>query len=239
MTKRWREDCMELGAIADEATLIKKGLEMGRSLGFERCYLWLDMGATPTKIDAEVFGSEQFPAHWHDRYKNDTIRAANPIYMHARTTLLPVDWSEPHIANATAFWDEVGDVVHRHGYARPTKWHGNSFCILNFSRAHDPMKEKERAELAKKSALLSVALHGRIIKLRAAASLADEPLDDRDRDILRWAADGKRAKDIAEITGKPQRTIEYHWMIAIQKMGAVSIAQAVAKAMAAGELTLI
>lgn len=57
-------------------------------------------------------------------------------------------------------------------------------------------------------------------------------LTDKERSVLRWSADGKTARDISQIEGISQRTVNFHLSNAQFKLGAINKTHAVSKAIA-------
>jgi LuxR family transcriptional regulator, quorum-sensing system regulator BjaR1 len=63
-------------------------------------------------------------------------------------------------------------------------------------------------------------------------------LTPREREILRWAADGKTAWEVSVILNISERTVKFHLIQASQKLNAVNRTAAVAKALARGLIKL-
>ena len=65
----------------------------------------------------------------------------------------------------------------------------------------------------------------------APAAERDHSLTPREREVLWWAAQGKSAREIAEILHIGERTVNEHSQNAIRKLGAANRTQAVAVAL--------
>ena len=63
-------------------------------------------------------------------------------------------------------------------------------------------------------------------------------LNDREREVLSWTAQGKTAGEIGSILSISARTIEWHIHEARRKMNAVNVVHAIALAIKAGEIEL-
>ncbi len=85
-------------------------------------------------------------------------------------------------------------------------------------------------------AVCNLAFHE--LKRRRQAPLAAEPtsLTPREREILRWAAAGRKQGEIAEVLAISERTVENHLRSVRRRLGVASTAQAVAQALAQGEI---
>jgi DNA-binding CsgD family transcriptional regulator len=62
--------------------------------------------------------------------------------------------------------------------------------------------------------------------------------NERQREVLFWAARGKTSSDTAAILGISARTVEVHRLAACRALGAVNLPNAVALAMAANLIAL-
>jgi DNA-binding CsgD family transcriptional regulator len=78
---------------------------------------------------------------------------------------------------------------------------------------------------------------------RAARRLAESPaersgsaLSNREREVLRWVAAGRRQAEIAATLGLSTRTVENHLRHARQRLGVATTAQAVRAASRRGEI---
>ena len=60
----------------------------------------------------------------------------------------------------------------------------------------------------------------------------------REREVLRWVAQGKSAWEIGEILNITKRTVDHHTQQAARKLGAVTRTQAVVKAIRTGDIEL-
>jgi LuxR family quorum sensing-dependent transcriptional regulator len=61
-------------------------------------------------------------------------------------------------------------------------------------------------------------------------------LSEREMEVIRWVASGRRQADIALLLGLSERTVENHLRRIRQRLGAASTAQAVHLMLRAGDL---
>jgi len=83
--------------------------------------------------------------------------------------------------------------------------------------------------------MLATTAHVRLMELSGIA-VANSPLTARERDVLRWLAEGHRVDRIAEKMGLSNRTIEAHLASARQRLGAKTREQALVLAVRMGLL---
>jgi LuxR family quorum sensing-dependent transcriptional regulator len=86
--------------------------------------------------------------------------------------------------------------------------------------------------------LIGVYAHNRIRALNRPTPTGRGPLTPREREILRWAADGKTAWETSVILDLSERTVKFHLIEASRKLNAVNRTSAVAKALARGLIKL-
>ena len=80
--------------------------------------------------------------------------------------------------------------------------------------------------------LLSQLAHGFFLKHLAPEPEVAYKLTEKERDILRWTADGKTSCDIAVAMGISERTVNFHINNVLKKLDVHNRYSAVAKAMA-------
>jgi DNA-binding CsgD family transcriptional regulator len=66
-----------------------------------------------------------------------------------------------------------------------------------------------------------------------------KPLTEREREILKWIAEGKTSADVAAILGLSQRTVDWHTKRAVEKLEAINRIQAVVRAVRLGMVPLL
>jgi LuxR family transcriptional regulator len=105
--------------------------------------------------------------------------------------------------------------------------------MLTFARSSSPVGDAElRAKGREMNALLELAHKFMLQSMRA--QILEEfssPLSSREIEILRWAADGKTGKDIAQILGISLATVRFHTAKSITKLHAPNLQSAIARAL--------
>jgi LuxR family transcriptional regulator, quorum-sensing system regulator BjaR1 len=108
---------------------------------------------------------------------------------------------------------------------------GNIMMVSLGGEAIDPAPETFNIV-----SLIATYAVGRAMQLQSAADLvARRPhLTGRERECLKWAAEGKSEREISEILGVSEHTSEKHLLNAKAKLGAVNRVHAVAEAIRLG-----
>ena len=109
--------------------------------------------------------------------------------------------------------------------------------MLSLARRHPPISRaelKSNRQNMRTLTQLTLRILSRIYHNEATASLP--PLSDREAEILRWSADGKSARDIAEILDISKNTVDFRIKNSVQKLQVPNKTAAVARAVLLGLL---
>jgi LuxR family quorum sensing-dependent transcriptional regulator len=122
------------------------------------------------------------------------------------------------------------------GFLVPVHLHGNEKgCV--FVRIPDrELSDHVRQWLT----MLSMAFHSRLMQLQLQQDDGDdEPqLSCREREVLRWLAEGKSAEDVADIIGISAATVMFHYRNVALRYGTLNRTHTVVEAMRRGALSL-
>jgi LuxR family quorum sensing-dependent transcriptional regulator len=159
---------------------------------------------------------------WYERYTSRGYVHVDPVARHCFVTALPFDWSEaPYDREndepARRVMDEARDFGMDNGLCVPVHIAGGLRGVVSLVGNTDHLDGAKRLELH----MLSLYTHGR---LRVLNGLVEQPIvrraiTGREAEILKWAATGKTAAEIAEITGLTPRTINQHCENAQKRLG--------------------
>ena len=166
-------------------------------------------------------------------YMRDMSPQSDPAFDICFRRLLPVDWAEVRTTN-----DEVNPMhsiaesfgVGRHGVSIPIREPGvgDAMFSVNFE-CEDRHWPEVRRGLVSRLHIFAHYYHLRMKKVIAAQPVtSDFDLSPREREVLRWAADGKTAWETAQLLGVSERAIRLYTENAITKLRAKTKTQAVA-----------
>lgn len=177
---------------------------------------------------SEAILASRVPSPWLDLYLTGGFAEVDPSIRHCRQTVQPFHW------DAAPFDPEreprAREVVERAREFRLSKGllvpiPSPLGCVGDvwIGGYHFDLPE------AAIPAIHMIALYGfgSMHRLLAPASLAAVELSEREREILRWVAVGKSAKEIGRLLDRSHRTIEWHLQAVVAKLGAANRAQAV------------
>ena len=147
--------------------------------------------------------------------------------------LLPLDWDD--VRNTDESVKHIHDVaeqfgVGRHGISIPIRDSGvgDAMFSINFE-CEDHHWNEVRQKLVNSIHLFAHYYHMRMKDVIAARPFAAEfDLSPREREVLKWAADGKTAWETAQLLGVSERAIRLYTENAMNKLRAKTKTQAVA-----------
>ena len=172
---------------------------------------------------------EDYMAHYMRDYTPLKDRAFNICFKR----LLPLDWEELRSTDQSV--KDIHDVaeqygIGRHGISIPIRepGAGDAMFSVNFE-CEDRHWEEMRQELVNRLHVFAYYYHMRMRDVIAARPVTAEfDLSPREREVLKWAADGKTAWETAQLIGVGERAIRLYTENAMTKLRAKTKTQAVA-----------
>ncbi|HKY90946.1 MAG TPA: autoinducer binding domain-containing protein [Nevskiaceae bacterium] len=185
-----------------------------------------------------------YPPLWRQRYDSGEFVRIDPIVRHAFTSPLPVIWDEldRSAPPVKAFFDEAATHGLVHGITAPVAGRRGDLALLSLARPEPiPADAGERHGLRMRLMWFGTLLHEavrRVVLTSEGNPLVSQPLSDREKDVLMWAADGKTSQEIARLLSITERTVLFHIESAGRKLGTTGRHNVIARAVALGEVDL-
>jgi LuxR family transcriptional regulator, quorum-sensing system regulator SolR len=189
-------------------------------LGFDYCTFGL---RAPYPLTApKTLLVSNYPEAWLASYHANHYLAIDPIVQHGLRSTEPIVWSND--PSASPFWEEA--LAHGIGYG----W-SQAYCntqkfsgMLSLARSHELLSAKELAVNALHLSWLTQLVYAGFYRfMTPELTIALEvTLTEREKEILRWTADGKSAEQIAEILAMGERTVHFHINHVLDKLGAAN-----------------
>jgi len=193
---------------------------------------------SPGTALADVTLAHGWPAEWFDIYTRENLCAIDPIPRYGASTVQPFEWSD-------ARYDRDRDPGAHLVMTRATEFRlMQGYCIpMHYDEGGAVISlatEQLTIDPVAKSALqlVGVYVHNRIRSLERPTAEKRDILTSREREILRWVADGKTSWEVSIILRISERTVKFHLVQASRKLNAVNRTSAVAKALARGLIKL-
>jgi LuxR family transcriptional regulator, quorum-sensing system regulator BjaR1 len=179
-----------------------------------------------------------WPPEWFEIYTRENFSIMDPIPKYGASTVQPFEWAE-------ARYDKDSNPAAHLVMTRATEFRlMQGYCIpLHYDEGGAVISmatEQLTIDPVAKSALqlIGVYAHNRIRSLGRPKPEKRDLLTPREREILRWAADGKTSWEVSVILNISERTVKFHLIQASHKLNAVNRTAAVAKALARGLIKL-
>ncbi|MBI6629548.1 autoinducer binding domain-containing protein [Pontibaca salina] len=189
-------------------------------------------------VTQTVHGFVNYPQEWQTHYVNQNYVNRDPTLLLAKRSIAPVDWQrlrqEPSFDMVFSDAHDFG--ISDQGLTIPVRGPFGDIGLFSVTRkcsAHDwaLLKAKILGDLQQ----AAVHLHDHVIQSEALSSVLGPPaLSAREIEILQWTAAGKSQQDTADILSISHRTIEVHLRSAREKLGALTTAQAIGRAISRG-----
>lgn len=213
-------------------------LHMGRfarQMGFDH-YMYALKITAPTLMPQEYLVGG-YPQGWVDRYVSRGYFKIDPIVQHCERSTLPVLWDEHTLAEEVAeeFWEEAGSFGLRTGLSFTVREQQGVTGIFSLSRdKRIDLDESQLAAVVGRAQVFASVLHYAVARIDLPRLIPQShvPLTTRERECIRWAADGKTAWEIGKILGITERTAIFHTNNITRKLGAANKTQAIVRALA-------
>ncbi len=233
----WREDCFNaLLSIDSEQELFTEVARIAKAIGFEYCSYGIRMPVPISRPKVAVFFN--YADQWQERYQERGYIHVDPTVKHAFSSNLPILWSDKVFEPAREMWEEARGHGLQFGWAQPSRDASGAVGLLTLARSAGQLAAAELASVQAKMTWLVQYAHAGMSRLMI-PRLAPETkvaLTAREKEVLRWTAEGKTAYEIAQILTVSERTVNFHINNVVAKLGTTNKTQAAVKAAALGML---
>jgi LuxR family transcriptional regulator, quorum-sensing system regulator SolR len=205
-----------------------------KQLGFDHFVYMLSI--TAPSLKPQRFLLNGYPAGWMDRYLSADYFKVDPLLRQAQRSALPLLWDEHRLAQEdVAFWEEARQFGLNAGLSFAV--HGEPGTLGIFSMSRDQLIEMEGQDLAAllgRGHVFATVLHQVACRLEMPQrlSIRDTVLTPRERECIKWSAEGKTAWEVGQILGIAERTAVFHINNVVQKLDAANKTQAIVRAVA-------
>jgi LuxR family quorum sensing-dependent transcriptional regulator len=177
---------------------------------------------------------------WYDRYTAKGYVHLDPVARHCFSTTLPFDWSDaPYDREsdlpARRVMEEARDFGMDEGFCVPIHMEGGMQGVVSLVGNTQDLDDKGRLELH----MLALYAHGQLRFINTRRDAANKrAITPREAEVLKWAAGGKTASEIAAITGLSERTVNQHCENAQKRLGTANRLHTVVEAIRHKLITL-
>lgn len=219
--ENWQEDLLSASLmVKNEYQLFEVVKSTASKLGFDYCAYGMQ---SPLSIaEPKTIMLNNYPEAWQKRYVKQQYVRVDPTVQHCMLSLQPLVWSSQS-ANTQSqkdFWEEAGSYGLNIGWAQSSRDFIGTRGMLTLARSADQLSEKEQKAQYTNMFWLSQTVHSSIAKIVNETEFAQFNLylTNREKEVLRWTAEGKTSAEIAQILGVAERTINFHLGNSMQKL---------------------
>ena len=209
----WQEDLLSAFLIVqDEYQLFEVVKSTASKLGFDYCAYGMQ---SPLSIaEPKTIMLNNYPQAWQQRYVEQQYVKVDPTVQHCMVSLKPLVWSSQytHTQAEKDFWEEARSYGLNVGWAQSSRDFIGTRGMLTLARSSDQLSEKEQKAQYTNMYWLTQTVHSSIAKIvnDVEFSQFNLYLTNREKEVLRWTAEGKTSAEIAQILGVSERTINFH-----------------------------
>jgi LuxR family quorum-sensing system transcriptional regulator SolR len=209
--------------------------KFAQRMGFDHFAYALTIKAPSLKHQQYIING--YPPEWHERYVARGYFKVDPLIRHAESSTLPAIWEDPrfHEPASAEFWGEAQAIGLYAGVSFAVHEQAGVTGIFSLSRnTPGSLQNGDLAALIGRAHVFASVLHHAVVRIDLPKLLpgAFTPLTARERECLKWAADGKTAWEIGQILSIAERTAVFHVNNVVQKLGAANKTQAIVRAVA-------
>lgn len=219
--ENWQEDLLSASLmVKNEYQLFEVVKSTASKLGFDYCAYGMQ---SPLSIaEPKMIMLNNYPEAWQKRYVKQQYVGVDPTVQHCMLSLQPLVWSSQS-ANTQSqkdFWEEARSYGLNVGWAQSSRDFIGTRGMLTLARSTDQLSEKEQKSQYTNMFWLSQTVHSSIAKIVNEAEFAQFNLylTNREKEVLRWTAEGKTSAEIAQIIGVTERTVNFHLGNSMQKL---------------------
>ncbi|SIT40102.1 Transcriptional activator protein SolR [Paraburkholderia ribeironis] len=204
--------------------------------GFDYCAYG---GRLPLPICRPAFFLiNNYPEEWQRVYRKSNYLRIDPTVQQGLRRATPILWSD--LADTEhEFWAHAREFGLQHGWSQASHDAGGTVGMLTVAREHEPIGASELVNVEHRLKLLAHAAHSVMSGFALPAILPESAstLSPREREVLRWTAEGKTCYEIGMILGLTERTVNFHVNRAVCKLDASNKTHATVKAALLGILS--
>lgn len=233
----WREDQLSaLLGIHSEQELFEQAAAIAKGMGFEYCAYGIRM---PVPISRPAFALfNNYSPEWQQCYQNKGFIEIDPTVHHGLKSSLPIVWSPQVFESAPELWEEARSHGLCFGWAQAARDSGGTVGMLTLARSTEQLTDTDIVNNKYKMAWLTQVMHVGMAGLLTPKMVPESCviLTGREREVLRWTAEGKTAYEVGQILAVSERTVNFHINNVVAKLGASNKIQAAVKAASLGLL---
>lgn len=190
--------------------------------------------AALSPVSGAVQGYANYPKAWKEFYMRRAFHLIDPTLSASARSIAPVDWGrfERDERFRTVFGPARDFGLFSQGLTVPVRGPYGDCGLLSVTRECSGSEWRAlKRKIVGNLQSAAVHFHDSVMQGESLSRMLRAPqLSTREKEILQWVAAGKSQQDIGDILAISHRTVEVHLRSAREKLGALTTAQAVGRA---------
>lgn len=251
--------CNERGSIGEDDEVIDRFIEVSlscrsrdelfssfheamRELGFDRLIVSLMTDHSRFGLSARHGVLGNYPEDWMRHYVASGYEEIDPVRQWVVTADSPFTWRDPLRARSLnrvqrAVLEQADDAGLRDGVGIPLR--GAHGALAGVGAASSTGRLELGAHVLTRANLLAQQFYAAYLMLHAEKrALAPVILSLHEREVLKWSAEGKSKREIADILGVSRHTVDYHCRRMFERLDVPNVTAALMRAVQVGALQL-
>lgn len=205
-------------------------LKKAKNIGFDYCATGVQL---PLPVSApKTVLENNYPSAWRSQYERENFLLIDPVIPYTLSKPGPILWSETH-QWSQAFWEEASYHNLKYGISIAMRHCSGALGMFSIARSHNDIKTNEfniiSSEIERMAGIFAFSEFAKTVENSLPEATVE--LTKREKEVLRWTADGKTSEDIAKILSLSVNTVNFHIKQTQAKLNAVNKTQAVVKAL--------
>lgn len=219
--------------IKSTTDLIGVSIKLCKALGFD-FFAYSVCDTVPfTRPKIKILSN--LSSQWLHCYEKNNYATVDPTIRHCRSSSEALRWYENLFNDCPQLWKDANKHYMRIGITQPSFNVGTCVGLLSLSRSDRAISDVELQNLKPTIKAFTETFYSWASELNKALitpSITD--LRKKEKEILRWVADGKTSDEIGRILDITADTVNFHIRNVQKKLGTCNRVQAVTYAVAQG-----
>lgn len=227
--KHWESNALQqLMQDSDPQRVFGQAVRLAQELDME--FVGLSLHLHVAAHSPQVILYNNYPKEFNQRYQQDRFIRIDPIVSMCHQSTMPVLWCDEQFEEVPHLREAACQHGMRHGWSQSVHDLLHNESQLSVSRALHPIDTHELYAKSGQVMWLCHTLHA-VLSEHHLASLTPPPqLSEREKEVLKWSAEGKTASDVATILSLSTSTVNFHLRNVISKFDACNKTRAIVKA---------
>lgn len=227
--KHWESDALQqLMLDSDPQRVFSHAVRLVQELDME--FVGLSLHLHVAAHNPQVILYNNYPKEWNERYQQGLFIRIDPIVSMCHQSTLPVLWSDEQFEEVPHLREAACQHGIRHGWSQSVHDLLHNESQLSVSRPQTPIDAQEPYAKSGQVMWLCHTLHAVLSEHHLARLSPPAQLSEREKEVLKWSAEGKTASDVATILSLSTSTVNFHLRNVISKLDACNKTRAIVKA---------